>query len=143
MNAVDQAIIVNIFPYWENASIAQARAYLDDHIEIVANMSNEYGKEVWLGETGWPSYDHVAHNIHGTSSDNARNYFQQFGCQILEGRGTAFYYVDWDEDNYNSSKPVFGLFDVQGQPTIDLDCRKFKTDTNVKPIWPKWWGGQS
>ena len=66
------------------------------------------------------------------------------GCQILQGYGTGFYYVDWDEDTTIQNKPGFGLFDFSGKPKngMKLDCDPFKPDTRFEPTQaPGFMGG--
>ena len=77
------------------------------------------------------------------SSSEAQDYFEEFGCGVLAGNGTAFYYVDWDEDAPRNNKPSWGLFDHNGTPRLNLDCSNYKPDTSVvgQAVYPKWLGG--
>lgn len=144
LSNVDQAVIANIFPYWENISQADSWDHLKAASNAVAVAADAFGKEVWLGETGWPFYDAGEHNIYRTDPQRAVNYFQKFGCQILSGQGTGFYYVDWDEDNTNNTEqPSWGVLDSFGNPKFgNLSCANHKPDMDTpKESVPKWLGG--
>jgi len=66
----------------------------------------------------------------------------------LSGNGSAFYYVDWDEDVLNPAtptakqKPAFGIMSWDGKALIDTTCSSFKPDTGIKSEWPGFMGGQ-
>lgn len=70
-----------------------------------------------------------------------QNYFSEIGCQVLKGDGTAFYYVDWDEDTV-ATLPSFGLWDYNGNPKINTDCSRSKPDMSaIKNDSPSFLGG--
>jgi len=50
-NACD-VIVANIYPYWEGVGINVSVKYLREKYLLLQNM---FGKEVIIGETGWPS----------------------------------------------------------------------------------------
>lgn len=115
---------------------------LQYQVNMTNNAVKRYGKQLWLGETGWPALDNGNHNSHGTNQGVAQKYFDQIGCQILKGNGTAFYYVDWDEDKKTGTAPAFGLFDFTGKPLMDLSCNNFKPDMRLLDSNPVWFGGR-
>jgi exo-beta-1,3-glucanase (GH17 family) len=53
VQAVD-FLTVNIFPYWGGVSIDNANATLWEQMDITRDYAAKFGKEVWLGENGWP-----------------------------------------------------------------------------------------
>lgn len=139
--------MVNIFPYWEQAKdLKEAYTLFRDHARQVLDTAKPHGKDVWLGETGWPSSDvgATARNTNNlASSDNAKQYFDKIGCQMLRGNGSGFYYVDWDQDAPASGKPHFGLLDTAGNVlnNIDATCAAFRAEPGVPSGVPKFAGG--
>jgi len=139
--------MVNIFPYWEQAKdFKDAYTSFREHARQVLETAKLHGKDVWLGETGWPSsdVDATARNPNNlASSDNAKQYFEKIGCQVLLGSGSGFYYVDWDQDAPASGKPQFGLLDRAGNVlnNIDTTCAGFSAEPNVPSGVPKFAGG--
>lgn len=141
---MDQAIIANIFPFWENVTVANSWVSLKTASSAAVVAAGEFDKEVWLGETGWPYADLGQHNQYGTNEQMAATYFQQFGCQIFAGNGTAFYYVDWDEDmTYSSANPAWGLFNSMGKLRIpSISCGGYKPEMRTPTELPRWLGGE-
>lgn len=69
-----------------------------NHAEQILNTTRQYGKDVWLGETGWPTYDGNAEARNPNSvagPANAKQYFDKIGCQVLCGSGRGF--IMWIE----------------------------------------------
>lgn len=139
--SVDQAMIANIFPFWGNVTVQDSYKIMGNQSSTTQAIAKSFGKELWLGETGWPTIDHGNNNEHGTNVQDAQTYFNKLGCQILAGKGTAFYYVDWDEDQVDLNKPAFGLLKHDGTSMFDLSCQNFKVDIYAKTEYPKWLGG--
>ena len=147
ISAVDHAIIANIFPFWSGVGAdAALETMKGTAAKIVDIAQTQLHKAVWLGETGWPTIDTGHHNPQmktDTLLPSAARYFAEVGCQILNGDGTAFYYVDWDEDMHsNAERPVFGVFDWQGKPKYDLTCPEgVKFESSGSTLMPAWLGG--
>jgi len=139
--------MVSIFPYWEQvATLEDAYSVFRSHFGQVFTSTLPYGKDIWLGGTGWPSNDaNVAdrnpNNV--ASPENAKQYFDTIGCQVLNGNGSGFYHVDRDQHATASARPQFGLLDVAGNVLngIDTTCAAFSPQPDP-PIWlPKFAGG--
>lgn len=60
ISAVDQATIVNIFPYWSQAQVASSWQMIAYQSDLTANITTAFGKDVWLGETGWATWQPVS-----------------------------------------------------------------------------------
>ncbi|KAK5078880.1 hypothetical protein LTR64_002702 [Lithohypha guttulata] len=141
--AVDQAVIANIFPFWSNDTVPNSWNSIGFVSKQTLGKAQLYGKDMWLGETGWAMADPGNNNMHGAGQEQLRNYFNLVGCPVLAGTGTSFYYIDWDEDQVNAGKPSFGLWDWQGQPRIpSLTCSKYKQEMAVTPEMPSFMGGE-
>ncbi|KAK5081945.1 hypothetical protein LTR70_008635 [Exophiala xenobiotica] len=144
IQACDQAVIANIFPYWGNATVSKAWEMAAEQSTLTLEAVKQYGKDLWLGETGWARSQPNNENIHGANSQDAQTYFNIMGCQILRGNGSGFYYIDWDEDAPSQQKPSFGLLDFSGKPKdgMDLSCSNSKPDTYIRDEMPQFMGGK-
>lgn len=112
-------VTVNVFPYWEGVAVEDAGAVFWQHLGDVRAMAARYGKEVWVGESGWPvSGDDRGAASPGTSQ--LQRYWSDVGCALFDHQDlNAFWYAEWDE---GSAPPSFGLLDTEGHPVIDLVC---------------------
>lgn len=148
LRAVDAIILANIFPYYENAAtLDSAIDSFRTNAQTALTTVDIYGKDLWLGETGWP-YDDTTiagrnpNNV--ANAENAKQYFNKIGCRILKGYGSSFYYVDWDEDGAYD-KPHFGILDSRGEAKngIDAYCTGYTVDKSVASSVPRFAGGLS
>ena len=48
----DQAIIVNIFPYWGNVTVEDSMKTIAVQSKQVKDIADVHNRAVWLGETG-------------------------------------------------------------------------------------------
>lgn len=143
ISAVDQAVIANIFPFWSNDTVTNSLNTASDQSSRTLNYTRQFGKDLWLGETGWAIQDPLHVNQYTSDAGALQNYFQsQVGCQLLSGSGTAFYYIDWDQDAPFANRPSFGLWDWQGKPLVDIDCSTWKKEMRIDQALPSFMGGQ-
>ncbi|KAK5939234.1 hypothetical protein PMZ80_008537 [Knufia obscura] len=141
--ACDQAVITNIFPYWGNVTVAKGPEVLAINAKQTMTLARQYGKDLWLGETSWARQQiGTFQNMYGATGDDAQQYFNIVGCQVLSGNGTAFYYVDWDQDKPLQNLPIFGLFDFNNQPLLNLDCSHYKNEMYMPDDAPSFLGGK-
>lgn len=139
--------MLNILPYWQQVEgLEGAYGLFRNNSGRVLNTTTLYGKDVWLGETGWPSSDEnvTTRNTNNLASpENAKQYFDKIGCQVLLGSGSGFYYVDWDQDAARAGQAQFELLDTEGNALnkIDTTCAGFVAEQNLESWVPKFAGG--
>jgi len=63
IQACDQAVIANIFPYWGNATVIKAWEMAADQSTLTLEAVKQYGKDLWLGETGWARSQQVSADV--------------------------------------------------------------------------------
>ncbi|KAL3935767.1 MAG: hypothetical protein SGBAC_008780 [Bacillariaceae sp.] len=119
-SAVD-VIYANIFPFWEGININGAIADMVTDLEWVMNLPESAGKELIIGETGWPESGSAA-DIDGQigipSVANQVQFFADFYCEIGVIKGWKYYWftaIDnkWRQaqDLDNTIEGTFGFLD--------------------------------
>lgn len=81
----------NSFPYFENTlpnAIGDANSVFNNALGATEGVSG--GKPVWVTETGWPVSGPTM-NLAVASTDNARSYWSQVGCELFGNRNTWWY----------------------------------------------------
>ena len=108
-------VFVHIYPFWDGKSVEGA----------AENTAREYskikelfpGKEVIIGETGWPSAGSRKGNA-VPSDENQRKYFKEFMKIARERNIPAFYFSTFDENWKSESEGAlgarWGLFNSNG-----------------------------
>ncbi|CAJ1947717.1 unnamed protein product [Cylindrotheca closterium] len=121
-SAVD-VIYANIFPFWEGININGAIADMVTDLDWVMNLPESAGKELIIGETGWPesgsvSAEDIVGNIGIPSVANQVQFFRDFYCEIGVTRGWKYYWftaIDnkWRQaqDIDNTIEGTFGFLD--------------------------------
>jgi exo-beta-1,3-glucanase (GH17 family) len=96
-------IMVNAFAYWQGQTLSNATAtYFDDlmqaftHIQSVVGGASK-GPELWNGETGWPTDGGSDFKAAKAGTENAKAYYQQAVCGIIDWGFNAFYFEAFDE----------------------------------------------
>ena len=80
------------------------------------------------------------HDPHIPPSDaSAQAYFNVVGCQTMNGTGSSFYSVNWQQDALlwrNPREADYGLLDAVGNPVrgMDVSCASFQPDASI-PAW--------
>lgn len=120
INAVDW-LGVDAYPYFQNTqsnAIDSGASLFEQALGNTTNAAN--GKDVWVTETGWP-VSGSTENLAVPSTQNAEQYWQQVGCDLLFGKYNTFWYT---LDDFGST-PSFGVIDsyTGGEtPLYDLSC---------------------
>ena len=142
-------LTANIFPYWENATIDQAKQLFTNATGQVMTVSkNNADVPVWLGETGWANADPLNVNPSVVASvANLQTYWDNIACGDEFNAMNSFYYIDADAGinnlpSYNGGGPEFGVFAKDHTPIINLTC-----PASSKPVRPsmtsalgkRWW----
>jgi len=82
------------------------------------------GKPVWVTETGWPVSGETV-NQAVPSADNARVYWEDVACKLVNDNVNLYYYILQDVQWGNPS-PSFGIMPggdlAQVSPLFDLSC---------------------
>ena len=113
------------YPYYEGAfanGIGNgADLFFDAYNQTVAAAQ---GKPVWVTETGWPVSGETI-NQAVPSADNARIYWEDVTCKLVNDNINLYYYILQDVQWGNPS-PSFGIKPggdlAQVSPLFDLSC---------------------
>ncbi|KAF1926872.1 glycoside hydrolase family 17 protein [Didymella exigua CBS 183.55] len=132
VNASNSAVIDNLdwigmdaYPYFQS-SFANGIGnggdlFFDAYNQTVAATK---GKPVWVTETGWPVSGETV-NQAVPSADNARIYWEDVTCKLVNDNVNLYYYTLQDVQWGNPS-PSFGLKPggdlAQVSPLFDLSC---------------------
>ncbi|KAF2243208.1 glycoside hydrolase family 17 protein [Trematosphaeria pertusa] len=116
---------VDAYPYWQTQmanSIGNANAtFYDAYRQTVAVSKN---KPVWVTETGWP-ISGPQQNQAVASANNARIYWEDVTCSLIQGNINLWYYTLQDVQ-YSTPSPSFGIKpggDLKAvNPLFDLSC---------------------
>ena len=110
---------MNAYPYWSNASIADASSSFMGSLEDTQRRAGDM--PVWITEIGWPIKG--ASNMNDTlaSTDNYQKYWTEVGCQVFGKYNTFWFELLQDSQ---PEQPDWGLLDTKTfQPRIpDLGC---------------------
>lgn len=122
---------VDAYPYFQTTmanSIGNANATFYDAYRATVGASQ--GKPVWVTETGWP-VSGATLNQAVASSDNARTYWEDVTCSLINSNVNLWYYI-FQDAQYGTPSPSFGVKPagdlLQVQPLFDLSC-----PANAKP----------
>jgi exo-beta-1,3-glucanase (GH17 family) len=110
VDAVD-IILTNSFPFWESVPVEDATDYLLEEISPLL----ESGKEVIMGETGWPS-DGYNPGVGSGSPEAQAQFFTQFFCRMDKQLNWAYFYFTgldepWrqEQDANNTLEGIWGF----------------------------------
>lgn len=92
--AASDKIVINCYPFWEGASIDYAGLYLQKMYHQTQKIAN--GKEIIIGETGWPSKGETVQNAI-PSSENLMRYFIEAQKWASKEQIKLFYFSSFDE----------------------------------------------
>ena len=87
-------ILANIYPYWEGVSIDQAAGQLQS--EYSALTAANPGKEIIIGETGWPTAGNTISQAI-PSEANARKYFTDVIAWARTSSVKIYWFEAFDE----------------------------------------------
>ena len=111
-------VTIHILPYWEDHPVA-----IDTAIEHIVTIAEEMrvafdGKDVLIGETGWPS-DGRTRRAAVASLVNQARFFRQFGVAAAE-HGLRYNFIEafdqpWKRRMEGAMGGQWGLFDSDGE----------------------------
>eukprot|EP00980_Cylindrotheca_fusiformis_P013379 scaffold3410_cov141-Cylindrotheca_fusiformis.AAC.22 len=112
-------IVANIFPFWEGVPINGAINDMVTDLNWVMNLPESQGKELVIGETGWPSKGFVE-GVSVASPENQVQFFINFYCEVAQGLNWKYYWFtainnEWrqeDEDRENDVEGSFGFLNA-------------------------------
>lgn len=118
IDAVD-FVSPNIFPFWSNVVAAKGPMQLYSKIEQLVKIAK--GKDIIIGETGFPSNGTIKGHPNG-SMKSAATYFQGF-WDIAQKHSLKYYYFagfdeSWKLTSSSANSEVeayFGIFDKDGE----------------------------
>ena len=112
--AVD-VVVTNSFPFWEAIDINDATDYLVTEFDTIESVASSQGKEIILGETGWPS-DGFISGVGVASPENQAQFFVDFYCRMDRELNWNYYWftgIDnaWrkEQDPNNTIEGNWGL----------------------------------
>ena len=110
-------VAVHILPYWDGVELDQAV----DHVVLTMNkLKNKFpGKEVIIGEVGWPSNART-HKLYVASPANQATFLRRFLHQA-EQKKYVYYIMEafdqpWKRTSEGSVGAYWGVYDVQRHP---------------------------
>ncbi|KAI0479850.1 glycoside hydrolase family 17 protein [Xylaria cf. heliscus] len=132
LNGTNKAVIPAIdfvgfdgYPYWESTkanSVSDATTRFYDGYDKTVALAGS--KPVWVTETGWPVTGKT-NNLAVANSANARSYWQQIACTLVQKKINLFWY-DLQESQWGTASPDFGIYGAgdlgQLQPRYSLAC---------------------
>lgn len=96
-------LLANGFSYWQGAAagVDAKQVYLDDMQQALGHIQEVSGSldkiEFWNGETGWPSTGGTDYEAAKAGTDNAKNFYHQGFCALLDWGVNAFFFEAFDE----------------------------------------------
>jgi hypothetical protein len=105
--AASDIVLANFYPYWEGTRIDGAISSLDSEYRELVQAAGS--KEVWIGETGWPSGGDAV-NLAVPNPQNAAYYFLAFNSWAQANSVNSFYFESYDEAWKAQSEGPQGAF---------------------------------
>jgi len=127
-------VMIHYYPYWNGIPIDKA---VDSVVDEYNNVKNTLGKEVVIGETGWPTDGLPIENVLSSkeealpSKENQKKFIEKFK-DIAEKNDIDYYLFEafdesWKKDEQigsdtenNYAEKHWGLFYENGNPKNDL-----------------------
>ena len=134
-SAVDY-ITIHILPYWENNPVAPVDAI--QHVkDVYARIQHEFpGKQLMIGETGWPSAGRLRRTAEPSIVNEARYLrdFLRFAAQVhMPYNVIESFDQPWKREQEGTVGGYWGIFDSDAQPKFPM----------LGPVTeePRWWWG--
>ncbi|BBO87882.1 hypothetical protein DSCOOX_10620 [Desulfosarcina ovata subsp. ovata] len=120
-------ILVHIHPYWDGISVESAAQYV---IDRCLQIQDAYpGKEVIIGETGWPTDgDTVGEAV--PSEVNQKRFLDEFIRLASDYQITYFIFESYDEG-----------WKIEDEGTVGGSWGLFYSDRTPKPALDEYWEG--
>ena len=96
-------ILANGFSYWQGAAAGRDAidVYFDDMQQALGHIQEVSGSldkiEFWNGETGWPTDGGSDYEAAKAGTENAKQFYQEAYCGLLDWGVNAFYFELLDE----------------------------------------------
>lgn len=96
-------LLANGFSYWQGAAAGRDAidVYFDDMQQALGHIQELSGSldaiEFWNGETGWPTDGGSDYEAAKAGTQNAKQYYQEAFCGLLDWGVNAFYFEAFDE----------------------------------------------
>ncbi|HEY4292380.1 glycoside hydrolase family 17 [Luteibacter sp.] len=116
-------VTIHILPYWEDEPVAPEKAVR--HVaDVYQRMKVEFpGKQVMIGETGWPSEGRSRRDA-GASLVNEARYLREFlnyaATVDMPYNLIEAFDQPWKRDLEGTVGGFWGIFDVQGRPKFAM-----------------------
>ncbi|EME50280.1 glycoside hydrolase family 17 protein [Dothistroma septosporum NZE10] len=130
-------ILANGFSYWQGAAAGRDAidVYFDDMQQALGHIQEVSGSldkiEFWNGETGWPTDGGTDYEAAKAGTENAKQFYQEAYCGLLDWGINAFYFELLDEpwkpksvgDNGMAQDEThWGAMTADRQPKFNLKC---------------------
>jgi exo-beta-1,3-glucanase (GH17 family) len=116
-------VTIHILPYWEDEPVAPEKAIR--HVaDVYQRMKSEFpGKQVMIGETGWPSEGRTRRDASASLVNEAR-YLREFlnyaATVDMPYNVIEAFDQPWKRDLEGTVGGFWGIFDVQGKPKFAM-----------------------
>ncbi|NID17444.1 glycoside hydrolase family 17 [Luteibacter yeojuensis] len=120
---VTDYVTIHILPYWEDEPVAPQKAIR--HVaDVYQRMKAEFpGKQVMIGETGWPSEGRTRRDASASLVNEAR-YLREFlnyaATVDMPYNVIEAFDQPWKRDLEGTVGGFWGIFDVQGRPKFAM-----------------------
>ncbi|MEO7066178.1 MAG: glycosyl hydrolase family 17 protein [Rhodanobacter sp.] len=134
-NSVDY-LTIHILPYWEDTPVSPERAV--QHVaQVYAKVQHAFpGREIMIGETGWPSAGRPRQAASASVVNEARylREFLNYAASVhMPYNVIEAFDQPWKRAQEGTVGGYWGIFDAQGRP-------KFAMQGPVTEV-PNWWLG--
>lgn len=131
--------LVNAFGFWQAQDINNAtHTYFDDIMQAFAHIQEKSGStsspELWNGETGWPTDGGSNYGAAIAGTQNAKKFYQEGFCGLIEWGVNAFYFEAFDEpwkpdsigdDGKPADEKHWGAMGSDRSTKFSLQCSPF------------------
>ena len=136
MAGVVDFVTIHILPYWENDPVAAIHAV--KHVEdVYARMQHQFpGKQVMIGETGWPSEGRLRRSAEPSLVDEAlylRSFLRYAANVHMPYNVIETFDQPWKRELEGTVGGYWGIFDSNAKPKFPM----FGPVTEE----PQWWLG--
>ena len=129
-------VTVHILPYWEDHPVAIGRA-VPHVVEIASRMRDRFaGKEILIGETGWPSAGRMREGARPGRIEQAR-FFREFSV-AARAHGLKYNFIEafdqpWKRRLEGAMGGAWGVFDSSAAPKFPATG-----PVSADPAWRRW-----
>lgn len=115
-----QVVLMNGFPYWEGASVADGLTKLKE--AIGKTKAHTGTKPFVIGETGWPTFGPKREKA-VASKANLQAYWKAAGCYLIKEKIPFYWFSAFNEPQKSTAvEQNFGVGYSSRNLMIDLKC---------------------